>query len=181
MHVWCILLFKCAACQTGLSHLWFPLRFSEIVLLTSCGFFFAISGRCITLWYIYQKAICGVILMILSGVIQSYHEACAHQMRSNHCWSGRQKLSTHAHLEHPDFSSGLELLLRRCQPAHSNSIRGLQNPHYLFLYLSSALDKHQSPLDSIKLRALTKVNKKQRKRSDWWNERTEFKSGQLSN
>lgn len=118
--------------------------------------FFAVSGRCITLLYIYQKAICGVILMILSGVIQSYHEACAHQMRSNHCWSGRQKLSTHAHLEHPDFSSGLELLLRRCQPAHSNSIRGLQNPHYLFLYLSSALDKHQSPPDSIKLRAFDK-------------------------
>lgn len=107
MPVWCILLFKCAACQTRLVHLWFPLQFSEIVLLTSCRFF-AILGWCITLLYIYQKAISGIILMMFR-VIQSDHEACTHQMRSNHCWSGRQKPSTHAHLERPSFSSGLEI------------------------------------------------------------------------
>lgn len=88
-------------------------------------------------------------------------------MRSNHCSSGRQKRCTRAHLEHPDFSTGLQLPLKCCQPAPKNSIQGLQHPHYLFLYLDGALNEHQSPPRPNKTDKSQYEAKKEKRLMEW--------------
>lgn len=57
---------------------------------------------------------------------------------------------------HLHFLTQLELLLKCFQPARENSIRRLQKPHYLFLYLNRAPDKHQSLPDSIETESFDK-------------------------